>query len=221
MKLIASIFAALLGSQAISSAVVLTSASQLSPTNTLIDFTSSSIGPAGNPLTIGGVQFLSSTVLHIEDVSIYSPTPEVAGKLLRTGHPTSIGTAQYVDIRMDFSAPISEIGLGWWDPNFAGNELRVYDSANILLETAVLPTVTVGGGSAVFRGISRSSNDIAYAIARISSPNDVYGLDNISYGGARSVPEATATLPLLSLSLIGLAFVRRTLHPAPGAERRS
>ena len=71
----------------------------------------------------------------------------------------------------------------------------------------VSPTGAANGTFATFRGIRRAQNDIAYAIAVISRPDDVYSIDNVSYG-AISVPEPSAGL-LIAGTLMAIALKRR------------
>jgi len=111
----------------------------------------------------------------------------------------------YVDLRIDFVGAIGEVGLGWFDPNFSGNRLEVYSSSNSLLEFAEIPTGPTGGSFAAFRGIRRSQNDISYAIARVSNSNDVYSIDNVSFGTA--VPEPSSFL-MLGVIGAGVAAIR-------------
>jgi len=81
---------------------------------------------------------------------------------------------------------VGKVGLGWFDPNDPGNLLEVYNSSGALLDSAPIPTAPIGGVFAAFRGIQETSNDIVYAVAQVSEPDDVYGIDNVTFG---TVPE--------------------------------
>lgn len=200
------ILASLACTQCISNAAVLTDESQLSSGNTLIDFEMFSPGTVSNPFVIGNATFSSSQFLSIEDATPYSPPPRVVHHVLRANSGTGIFDHPYVDIRIDFASPVSQVGLGWWDPNIAGNELLVYNAAGVLLESAPIPTGPPGGGFATFRGISRPANEIAYAIMHISGGNDIYGIDNVSYG---QVPEPSCAMLMLASGLVCLRRNRR------------
>lgn len=190
---------------------ILTSSSQLSPTNTTLDFESFPAGLTSNPLVIGDASFSSVTPLAIIDISSFGAHGStVFRNVLRPNGANPLGVSGYTDIRIDFASPIGEIGLGWFDPNFVGNSLDVYDSSNTLLESAPIPTGPIGGSSAAFRGIRRSTNDIAYAITRVSSPDDVYGIDNVSFGTvSAAVPEpSSVVLFACGLSAAGVVNLR-------------
>lgn len=181
-------------------AEILTDQSQLSANNTLINFNSLTPGVLSNPFTVGDATFSSPMSLSIVNTSPYLSTPEVNGMAL----VSSIGglSSPFADLRIDFSTAVSEIGLGWWDSNNVGNELRVFDSANNLLEFAAMPTGQTGGVFGTFRGIRRSSADIAYAVAHVSNSDDYYGIDNVSFG-ITAVPEPSSGI-LLGIATVGL-----------------
>ncbi len=175
----------------VAQADILTDPSEMSDSNTLIDFESFAAGPVGSPLEISGATFSGAGSLEIIDSSPYSPTPVVHRNVLR-GHDGS----QSLDMMIVFSTPVSEIGFGMWDPNLAGNFLRVYDANDVLLESAEFPTDSPGGHFAAFRGIRRSSNEIAYATLDLAATNEYYGIDNVSFG-ATAVPEPSGLLVVL------------------------
>ena len=208
-------------------ATILTSPSQLSPTNTLIDFESFGSGLTTNPLIIGNATFSASTPLAIIDISSFTANgPLVFNKTLRSNGGQPLGSTGYVNIRIDFSSLINEVGLGWFDPNLTGNELQAYDSANNLLDTAPIPTGPPGGSFAAFRGISRAQNDISYVIAKVSTPNDVFSIDNISFGSIsqppQTTPEPTSTLGLLALGTLGaVSTLKRKLKPSQSTEKET
>lgn len=179
---------------------ILTDPSQMNSNNTLIDFEAFAVGPIGNPLSISGVTFSGTGSLEILDASPYSPTPVVHRHVLR-----SFDDSQSLNMRMDFSTPVSEIGFGMWDPNLAGNFLRVYDANDVLLESAEFPTDSPGGHFAAFRGIRRSANEIAYATLDLAAPNEYYGIDNVSFG-ASAVPEPSSFF----VGLLGAAYFLTT-----------
>ena len=192
-------------------ATVLTLPSQLSSSNTVIDFESFSAGPTSNPLTIGAAKFSSTSPLAIEDISSYGANgTTVTHNILRSNGGLPLGNGGYTPIRIDFSVPVGEVGMGWFDPNLPGNVLEVYDSSNNLLESAPIPTGPTGGGFAGFGGIHRASNDIAYALTQCLS-NDIYGIDNVSYGrvSVKDVPEPSAWMVALGAVPAALLLRRR------------
>ncbi len=84
-------------------------------------------------------------------------------------------------IRIDFSQPIGQIGLGQWEPNFTGTVLEVYSALNVLLESAAMETGPTGGSYAPYRGILRATNDISYAVARVASSSDIFAMGNFAF----------------------------------------
>jgi hypothetical protein len=197
------LLAALVMASGASHAAIVTNPAELSPDNMFVTFESFSIGNVPNPLAIGSATFSSAAALTIEDVAPYNPAPHASGKVLRA-NDGPIFSLTYTDIRIDFSEPVSEVGLGWWDSNLAGNLLKVYNAAGELLESAEVPTGSPGGSFAPFIGIRRNANEIAYAIASVAANNEVYGIDNVSFGA--NVPEPSSALLVLAS---GALFLRR------------
>lgn len=190
-----------------SAAAVITLPAQLTVGNQIVDFESKPLGVTLNPLTIGEVTFSATTPLAIDTVSSFGANGTfVQDHVLRSNGSNSLGSAGYVDIRIDFSTKVVEVGLGWFDPNFTGNELRAYNSSNVLLEAAPIPTGPAGGSFAAFRGFQRPQGDISYVIAHVSAANDVFAIDNVSF---QTVPEPQAFV-LAAAGLVALR-VRRTL----------
>lgn len=186
-------------------ATILTDESQLNGGNTLIDFEGLTAGGQSNPLTIGAATFSSSNVLNVWDISSYSANgTHVFHKTLRSASSTAPG---YVDIRIDFATAMSEVGLGWFDPNFTGNKLRAFNSNTGFLEEAAIPTGPTGGRFAAFRGIRRSVDEIDYVICQVAASSDVFSIDNVSFGAHAPVPEPF-TMALMGLGVAG-AWRRR------------
>lgn len=192
-----------LSSEAVVRADILTDPSQLNGANTLIDFESLSVGTVSNPLILAGATFSGLGTLEVSSSLPWSPPPVVYGNVL-----LSYNTSQYLDMRIDFDSPVSEIGFGMWDPNFAGNYLRVYDAGDTLLESVEFPVGAPGGSFAAFRGIRRSSDEISYAILDISSGSEFYGIDNVSFG-AHAIPEPGGIGAVLAVATAGLMTRRK------------
>lgn len=188
----------------LAAAATLSSESELGPDNTLINFESLSPGqitPA--PLVIGEAIFSSTSGLYIQDVSSYTPSSEVSGKVLYTGSNAGL-------IRIDFASPVGQVGMGFWELNFSdSNFLRVYNSSDTLLESVALPGVPTGGAFAVFRGISRSTNDIKYAVVEFSDLYPYYGIDNVSFGPAVPEPSVSALVAAGSMMFVFARNLRR------------
>lgn len=193
-------------------AVILTDASQLSAGNTLVTFNSITSGVQSNPLTIGDVTFSSTAQLALYDVNGggYSPPANlVSGNALLSNSSGTLFDLTYVNIRMDFASPIAELGFSWWDSTINGNKLDVYSASSVLLESTFFPDGFTGGQDATFRGIQRSTNDIAYAIVGWSAPNDVGGIDNVSFGQVQVPEPSLAALFAMGSSLLLLRRHRK------------
>jgi hypothetical protein len=138
-----------------------------------------------NPASFGGVSFFSLTgSLSVFDITISgwaADGTEVASKtLFPGGEPDSA-------IAVTFATPVSEVLIGWGDPNFPGNGLRAYDADGTLLEEALVEIGQPGGGHATWIGFKRSTADIARVIIQPdqSLPSgDDYVIDNIHFNTA-------------------------------------
>lgn len=168
----------------------ITSPSQMNGCNWLIDFESLPIGALSNPVTI-------------EDVVCWTPgdglgIASVAEFGANGGHveentlvPRPTGTfvgAPYADIEMTLPVPASEIAMGWFDSNFSGNRVEVYDSNGALIEAIAVNTFPTGGCCADFVGIRRPTAEIFRVVAHVSNGNDVYSIDKfrVTYGAVVS-----------------------------------
>jgi hypothetical protein len=162
----------------------LTSPSQLSSTNSIINFEGYPLGPLGVIVTVQCNTFGTPSGFSIVDLSAQPYVgPLVGGRGLHP-LPGAIGSGLYVNTSISFNPPVSEVGLGWWDPTTTGNVLRVYDSNTQFLEQITVPQQPPGGGGASFVGIRRPTREIAYAICFPGNSNDTYVIDNISFGPA-------------------------------------
>ena len=189
----------LLGNASASAAIV-ASPSALHPASTLIDFNSIPVGTL-EPIVSG------NATITTFDRPATSPGPQAVAAPLphQTAHP-GIFSGNYFapgphHFLIEFNAPVSQVGLGVHDPNFAGNELLAFDSSGNLLEgVASILTGPVGGSFSTFVGFVRPTADIAY-VELHNAPGDWLGIDNVMYfsgGGTGAVPEPS------SLAILGI-----------------
>jgi hypothetical protein len=176
--------ASVLWATPVTTAEPLTSPSQLSPGNSLITFAGRAVGPIGVAPTIQCVQFSSPQGMSIVDLSTQPYVGPLVGGAAIHPLPGPIGSGLYVNTSIVFDPPVSEVGLGWWDPNVAGGVLRVFNLSTQLLEEIAVPVHPPGGGGASFVGIRRPTREIALAVVFPGAANDTYALDNISFGPA-------------------------------------
>jgi hypothetical protein len=177
----------------------LTSPAQLSPGNGLITFTGRAPGSIGVAPTIQCIRFSSNQGMSIVDLSTQPYTGPLVGGPAIHPLPGPIGSGLYINTSIVFDPPVSEVGLGWWDPNIAGGVLRVFNLNTQLLEEIAVPTQPPGGGGASFVGIRRPTREIALAVVFPGGSADTYALDNISFGPACYVNcDCTTATPALS-----------------------
>jgi hypothetical protein len=160
---------------------------QLTPDSKLIDFENFTGGQVfSGPLVIDGVTFTSLTgtlsILDIANSGWPANGTEVESKtLFPGGEPDSA-------ISIQFANPVSQILLGWGDPNLAGNILRAYDAAGNLLEEGAVALGPTGGVHAAWIGFKRSIADIAKIIVQPNQSlpsGDDYVIDNIYFSEAQ------------------------------------
>lgn len=162
----------------------LTNPAQLSPGNSVLTFTGRAAGPIGVAPTIQCVQFSSPQGMSIVDLSLQPYVgPLVSGAAIHP-LPGPIGSGLYINTSIVFNPPVSEVGLGCWDPNIAGGLFRVFNANSQLLEQVVVPVQPVGGAGASFVGIRRPTREITLAVFFPGASTDSYALDNISFGPA-------------------------------------
>lgn len=161
----------------------------------VIDFEDLPAGAVSNPLLYKGLLFSTpGDGLGIFSVASFGAHGgAVFGKTLipRPRGTTPLGIP-FADIEIALPRNAREVSMGWFDPNFVGNELRAYSSDGVLLESVAVPTYATGGCCAAQVGISREADDIAKIVARVSSPLDVYAIDNIHITYGFTQPHSSA-----------------------------
>ncbi len=196
-------------------AAIATSPDDLSPGWTLIDFEDLPsngivLSPLPNPFTYGDVTFQSITGnLSLYDISLSSGWDQnllpVSGKTLFPGaEPDSA-------ISIQFSNPVSEVLVGWGDPNLSGNRLQAFDAAGNLIEEATPQLGSPGGTFATWIGFRRASADIAKVIVlpdQSLPTGDDYALDNIYYN-SNVVPEPASLIVWSLLGVVGAGVAWR------------
>jgi hypothetical protein len=164
----------------------LTSESQMDPCALLTTFESLPIGVQPNPSTIDQLEYFTPGAgLGIASVAGFSANGTVVSDRSLLPRPQGVfGGDSYADMVMLLPVPAREIGLGWFDPNLAGNRLEVYSVTGALLESIDVPTFPPGGCCATFVGIRRPTAEIVRVVVRVGASDDVYGIDNVrvTYG---------------------------------------
>jgi len=186
-------------------ASILTGPNNISSFATLIDFESNTVETAG-PISDGFATISSdSSDAQIKKMGYTQHTGIYEGN--------SFGFGKY-NYSISFLDPVSQVGLGIFDVNYAGNYVKAYDLNGNLLETAQsiidFSVGSPGGSHSAYVGFIRSNNDISNVIIE-SGEGDWLGIDNISYfqtPDASPVPIPTAAL-LFSSGLIGLMRFRK------------
>jgi hypothetical protein len=178
------------------------------PGATLVDFESVPIGAAANPLVMGGITFSNAGPgLGCVDVSFYQAHgTHVAGNTLLPFPSGSFQGTGYTAIRITFAAPVAQIGLGWFDPNFAGNRLRAYDTGGNLIAEGTPQLGPPGGCCAAFLGVIAPADVIAAVEVVPDSVDDWYSIDMVRYHRCSNVsspygqgcPGTGAVAPVLS-----------------------
>jgi len=199
------------------SAAVVGDPSGLSASSVVIDFESLPVGTS-EPIIIGGV-----TISTFDREGTNDPR-EIAAQ--RSTQYPGIFEGQFFgmgrhDFRIEFATPVSQAGLGVFDPNYDGNALLAFDAMGDLIDIAVsaagdpnFPTGPVGGSHSTFVGFVRPTADIArIELWNIFNPaegkTDLLGIDSIRYfagGGTVVIPEP-GSIVLLAIGCLGLGAV--------------
>lgn len=155
------------------------------------DFESTTLG--STTATDGALTVRDGRVTNISSLGL------VSGRAYYDGADSSV-------IRLDFLNPVSAVGVDFTS-NIADTTLRIFDSANTLIESLTLSSATLPKAPGTpfptgFIGLDAGSNLIAYAT--IDTPlngNELY-VDNIIYQSV-AVPEPASMLGLLGVGVVG------------------
>ena len=107
-------------------------------------------------------------------------------------------------ITLTFTVPVTQVGLGIFDPNFVGTMVEFFGVGDVLLATQALTLFPPGGSGADYVGLVPPPISGIAKVVVTAGPGDHLWIDNVAYG----VPEPT-TLALLGIALAGLSFARR------------
>ncbi len=203
MKTVAVAFAAL-SAVSVAGADVIRTPGALSLDASLQTFETMSMGVVGNSFVSGNLTFSSATGLAITSIAGYPANgTAVTGLVLQPVRTVNVGPgASYSPLTIEFAAPVKEVLLGWFDPNFEGNVLQCFDSSGNLLEEAPVDLGPVGGLAAAYIGFVHQTADIKSVRMVNPSGNDVYAVDNIQ----TVVPAPGAGL---AMAVAGCVAIRR------------
>lgn len=116
---------------------------------------------------------------------------------------------------IDFDGPVSQFGMGIFDPNFSGNVLRALGAQNQVLETIISPTAeftlgSPGGGHSTFAGFVRATADIT-RIELLHASGDVLGIDTVTFSTITTPVPAPGAFALIGIGMLGLVRRRKNV----------
>ncbi len=119
-----------------------------------------------------------------------------------------------VDWLISFDAPVSQFGMGIFDPNYAGNVLRALDASGNILEEVIsgsteFPISGSANTLAVYLGFIRPTNDISRIELIHAHPNGQYtgdhlSIDNVAY---YVTPSNVVPCPNSAVCLVGVGVM--------------
>lgn len=187
-------------------AAPITHPAQMSSCAEVVNFDSLSQGPLGNLYQDKGASFTATRGLSIIDISAIFPNNRVftQGRTLWPCESENGCAPNFAAIRISFDAPVTEVGLGWFDPNFAGNTLRAYDARGGLLESAEPALFPPATGGEAFIGIRRGAAEIAYVDVVPASGADVFTIDNVHFAGTPVITQQPSNVTSCLLGAVTL-----------------
>ena len=184
--------------------------SQLDPASTVIDFESFTVGTS-EPIVINGVTITDDNPLVTSSIQPQEWT-QYPGIFEGQYFGLGIGDRGFV---IEFASPVSQFGMGVFDPNLTGNILRALDSNGNVLEQVVsnidpeFPIGPTGGVFSTFVGFSRLQLDIQ-RIELIHVTGDWLAIDNVTYSTVVPIPSAVWLFGSGLIGLIGIARRKKT-----------
>jgi len=178
--------------------------------------------PSGFPVSPGHVATFTGLPTGAQATAIFlAPNLTITGSqnldVINTdGFGASITFPDFVDgpalgirpgsaggtLTLTFAVPVSQVGLGIFDPNFAGTMVQFYGIGDVLLATEALDLFPPGGSGADYVGLVPPPLVGITRVVVTAAPGDHLWIDNVAYG----VPEP-GTLALLAAALLGLVLL--------------
>jgi len=184
-------------------AAPINSPGDLSANATAIDFEAFTAGTL-EPISNGFATIRSSAGNQTVHAQGFTQFPSVFG-----GQYFGFDVTSY---SIEFSQPVSEFGMGVFDPNSGGNVLRALDSDDNVLEFVTsapgdefFPTGPVGGVFSTFVGFTRQTADIARVELINVGGGEILGIDTVTYA---AVPEPTS-VSIFAVASVGFLWTRR------------
>lgn len=190
------------------------------PGGTVLPFPAVNLFGAG-PITNGGVTFTSTIPLSLYGYTgAYSLGGTHGNGFWNGGQPFIALNAPGGSMSLTFASPVAAVGgfvnyfqLDGFPPG-SPPAMAVYDSANNLIETALLSFITGNGTNlGVFYGFSETSA----IIARLELSNADIALRDLTTLAAPVATPLPAALPLFATALAGLGLLARRRRRAQAA----
>ncbi|MDF1836702.1 MAG: hypothetical protein P1V35_02435, partial [Planctomycetota bacterium] len=153
----------------------------MAPDSVCINFENEVIGALANPYVVPGVTFSSPIGMGINDVSQWAADGTAVSNFTLHNASSHVMSMPFVDITIVFDEPVDMFVLGWFDANYSGNEVRVYDAAGLLLGTCEPQLGLPGGCCAAYVGAQSTSFNIKSVVVHPATHDDWYSIDNLYF----------------------------------------